>query len=230
MDLATEAFIFLKPWLKFLVFLFASWPYRSSRSSAAWKAAARVRSPPVSWRRCFPRPSCISTMSGKLKKKSLQPTRMSLSGEFSGSDSVTCQLILHQGSCLGPWIRWWDFCNKAIPSWFSGISCWAVKELMMEKSAVHIFAYIPWHLNHLAYRYKRCTLGWRSSQKGVFIECLHWNGTQMAPAFPGRSQHKGEPQSHFNEKTGVRGDVAIQLRTPSQVNVWWSHTPLSCLE
>lgn len=62
-------------------FLSASWPPHSSQSLAAWKAAAHVPSQPANWRRCSPRPSCVNTMSGRLKKRSLQPMLMSWSGE-----------------------------------------------------------------------------------------------------------------------------------------------------
>lgn len=120
MFLTTDAFSFSINGIDFFFFAFS--PF-SSWSSAAWKAAARVRSQPVSWRRCSPRPSCISTMSEKPRRRSQQPTPTSLSGSFSGR---ACHLpnLPHCENYLGTCIRWWKLC---LSSRFFDISCWEIR-------------------------------------------------------------------------------------------------------
>lgn len=58
-----------------------------SQSSAAWKAVARVHSPPASWRKCFQRTSSVNTTSGKLRRRWLLPVQMSLSGNCPAEDA-----------------------------------------------------------------------------------------------------------------------------------------------
>lgn len=61
---------------------------RCSQSWAAWRAAVPAPSPPVSWRKCYRRTSCVNTTSGRLRK----PWRLPAPTSWSGVRSVTSPL------------------------------------------------------------------------------------------------------------------------------------------
>lgn len=162
MHSTTEAFwvFFLKTWLYFLsvLFFFTTWPYHSSQSSAAWKAAVHVHSQPVNWKRCFLRPSCVNTMSEKLKKKSLQPMLMSSSGEFCPLSAYSplgtlpehfyqAMKILHQSSIF-QFFYHFLLRNRRIA-------------LLIQKYAVDFCLHFLAPLNHLAYMYSHYAVGGR---------------------------------------------------------------------
>lgn len=83
-------------------------PSNLSQSSAAWKAVARVHSPPASWRRCFQKTSSVNTMSGKPRRRWLLPVQMSLSGTCpsEGADCTYCCKKLFSETLNVCWL--WD--------------------------------------------------------------------------------------------------------------------------
>lgn len=152
-----------------LFFPFASWPHHSSQSSAAWKAAAHVHSQPVNWRRCFPRPSCINTMSEKRRRKLLQPMPMSLSGEFSGSWAVICQLPIRKLFLAASVDE--NSITEPCLQVFWHVLLWNKRTVVfMEKSAVETCIDI-WLIGIVRVYWVRGKVACvRSSQKGMFIE------------------------------------------------------------